>query len=121
MGSWDLSFYKQDFIQNYSINDYVRLIVGEADEGLSVSASLEDARVIAPIWPEERNNPYNRPESLATVAEPDMPLSDRPVDRGETKEGGEGEKTIEKIDKIRLTNVFIESVPSHISHHLNIA
>ncbi len=98
VGSWDLSFYKQDFIQNYSINDYVRLIVGEADEGLSVSASLEDARVIAPIWPEERNNPYNRPESLATVAEPDMPLSDRPVDRGETKEGGEGEKTIEKID-----------------------
>ena len=53
-GTYILKFYRQDFIQDYIINDYVQVIVGEADDsgrGRPFSA-IERGRVIAePRWP----------------------------------------------------------------------
>jgi hypothetical protein len=53
-GTYILKFYKQDFIQDYIINDYVQVIVGEADDsGTGRPFSMIDrGRVIAePRWP----------------------------------------------------------------------
>jgi len=53
-GTYILKFYKQDFIYDYIINDYVQVIVGEADDsgrGRPVSA-IDRGRVVAePRWP----------------------------------------------------------------------
>jgi len=53
-GTYILKFYRQDFIQDYIINDYVQVIIGEADDsgrGRPFSA-IERGRVIAePRWP----------------------------------------------------------------------
>jgi chemotaxis protein histidine kinase CheA len=61
-GTYILKFYKQDFIQDYIINDYVQVIVGEADDsgrGRPFSG-IDRGRVIAePRWP-----------SISEVAEP---------------------------------------------------
>jgi TolA-binding protein len=53
-GTYILKFYRQDFIQDYIINDYVQVIVAEADDsgrGRPFSA-IDRGRVIAePRWP----------------------------------------------------------------------
>jgi hypothetical protein len=53
-GTYILKFYRQDFIQDYIINDYVQVIVSEADDsgrGRPFS-SIDRGRVIAePRWP----------------------------------------------------------------------
>jgi len=53
-GTYILKFYRQDFIQDYIINDYVQAIVGESDDsgrGRPFS-SIDRGRVIAePRWP----------------------------------------------------------------------
>ena len=48
-GTYILRFYRQDFIQDYVINDNVQVIAGERDEN---TGRITDARVIAePRWP----------------------------------------------------------------------
>jgi tetratricopeptide (TPR) repeat protein len=50
-GTYILKFYKQDFIQDYIINDYVQVIVGEAYES-SPGLFGERSRIVAePRWP----------------------------------------------------------------------
>jgi hypothetical protein len=48
-GTYILNFYKQDFIQDYVINDYVQVIVGERS-GTSLMATPERA-IAEPRWP----------------------------------------------------------------------
>jgi hypothetical protein len=53
-GTYILKFYKQDFIQDYIINDYVQVIVGEADDSGRgrTGAVIDRGRVVAePRWP----------------------------------------------------------------------
>ena len=53
-GTYILKFYKQDFIQDYIINDYVQVIVGDAPETLGgrFGSPVDRGRVIAePRWP----------------------------------------------------------------------
>ena len=54
-GTYILKFYKQDFIQDYIINDYVQVIVGEASEDTASRRTgfpVDPGRVVAePRWP----------------------------------------------------------------------
>ncbi|MDR1174935.1 MAG: hypothetical protein LBK83_05635 [Treponema sp.] len=54
-GTYVLKFYKQDFIRDYIINDYVQVIIGRAPEGAGAgwfNAPVDRGRVIAePRWP----------------------------------------------------------------------
>jgi tetratricopeptide (TPR) repeat protein len=54
-GAYALKFYKQDFIRDYILNDYVRVIVGEAPEPQGIAQftpPIDRGRVIAePRWP----------------------------------------------------------------------
>lgn len=53
-GPYSLKFYKQDFIRDSIINDYVRVIVGEAagTGGFGLNPPVDRSRVIAePRWP----------------------------------------------------------------------
>jgi hypothetical protein len=54
-GTYILKFYKQDFIQDYIINDYVQVIVGEAEDGTLSGrpfSVIDRGRVVAePRWP----------------------------------------------------------------------
>ncbi|MDR1278194.1 MAG: hypothetical protein LBK02_05545, partial [Treponema sp.] len=53
-GTYALKFYKQDFIRDYILNDYVQVIVGEAPETSAsgwFSPSLDRGRVRAERWP----------------------------------------------------------------------
>jgi TolA-binding protein len=70
-GTYILKFYKQDFIQDYIINDYVQVIVGEADDaGRGRQGFLTDrGRVVAePRWP-------FIPEAAATTSEAASPAA----------------------------------------------
>jgi len=54
-GTYILKFYKQDFIQDYIVNDYVQVIVGETAENSDagrIGLPVDRGRVIAePRWP----------------------------------------------------------------------
>jgi len=53
-GTYILKFYRQDFIQDYIINDYVQVIVGETDDTVRgrTGAVVDRGRVVAePRWP----------------------------------------------------------------------
>ncbi len=54
-GTFDLKFYRQDFVEDYVINDRVRVTVVEPDAGSAVggfSLPLDRSRVVAePRWP----------------------------------------------------------------------
>jgi len=53
-GTYILKFYRQDFIQDYIINDYVQVIVGEADNSARgrTGSIIDQGRVVAePRWP----------------------------------------------------------------------
>jgi TolA-binding protein len=53
-GTYALKFYRQDFIRDYIINDYVQVIVGEAPETSATgwfSPPLDRGRVSAERWP----------------------------------------------------------------------
>ena len=52
-GTYILKFYRQDFIQDYIINDYVQVVVGELSEDSGRGALFVDrGRVVAePRWP----------------------------------------------------------------------
>ncbi|MDR3335351.1 MAG: tetratricopeptide repeat protein [Treponema sp.] len=67
-GTYGLKFYKQDFLQDYIVNDYVQVIVSDAAEpsgnGL-FKAPVDHGRVIAePRWPalpEDPSTPSSKP------------------------------------------------------------
>jgi TolA-binding protein len=53
-GTYALKFYKQDFIRDYILNDYVQVIVGEAPETSATgwfNPPLDRGRVSAERWP----------------------------------------------------------------------
>jgi tetratricopeptide (TPR) repeat protein len=51
-GTFDLKFYKQDFLRDYILNDYVRVIVNEAPEQDLFVPREDRGRVVAsPRWP----------------------------------------------------------------------
>jgi hypothetical protein len=53
-GTYILKFFRQDFIQDYIINDYVQVIVGEADDSARgrTGSIIDRGRVVAePRWP----------------------------------------------------------------------
>jgi len=53
-GTYILKFYRQDFIQDYIINDYVQVIVGEADDSVRgrTGSVVDRGRIVAePRWP----------------------------------------------------------------------
>jgi len=72
-GTYILKFYKQDFIQDYIINDYVQVIVGEAAENTGAGRfglPKDQGRVIAePRWPP-------LPEPPANTQSPPPPSAD---------------------------------------------
>jgi len=75
-GTYALKFYKQDFIQDYIINDHVQVIAGEADRnsGTGFSGVAADrGRVVAePRWPPpdaaERSSSQTEPASIPEPA-----------------------------------------------------
>jgi hypothetical protein len=50
-GTYILKFYKQDFIQDYIINDYVQVIVGESTEDSGTALRGRDRVIAEPRWP----------------------------------------------------------------------
>ncbi|MDR1430201.1 MAG: tetratricopeptide repeat protein [Spirochaetaceae bacterium] len=79
-GSYALKFYKQDFIRDYIINDYVQVIIGQAPEAAGAgwfNAPIDRGRVIAePRWPlfaenEEKPHVEGDSDRLAAPAEDD--------------------------------------------------
>jgi hypothetical protein len=54
-GTYGLKFYKQDFIRDYILNDYVRVIIGEAPDASGAgwfNPPVDRGRVVAePRWP----------------------------------------------------------------------
>jgi len=67
-GTYILKFYKQDFIQDYIINDYVQVIVGERadDSGNQPGFYIDRGRLVAePRWP-----PVPGPEGVQESARP---------------------------------------------------
>lgn len=55
VGSYSLKFFRQDFIEDYIVNDYVRVIIGESAGGSTLggfSVPVDRGRVVAePRWP----------------------------------------------------------------------
>ena len=73
-GAYILKFYKQDFLQDYIINDYVQVIVGERG---AVSGVISPERVIAePRWPLS-SDPVSPP--AVTAAPPSVPAIESPA------------------------------------------
>jgi TolA-binding protein len=54
-GTYGLKFYKQDFVRDYILNDYVQVIVGDPPEAAAMgwfNPSIDRGRVVAePRWP----------------------------------------------------------------------
>ena len=72
-GTYILRFYRQDFIQDYIINDYVQVIAGERGEN---SGRVAAERVIAePRWPPD---PGTVVEPLPRTT-PEVPVAESPV------------------------------------------
>jgi hypothetical protein len=73
-GTYALKFYRQDFIRDYILNDYVQVIVGEAPDASGIgwfNPPMERGRVVAePRWPpiEGATGP-----AQASAAEPPLP------------------------------------------------
>jgi hypothetical protein len=61
VGTYALKFYKQDFIRDYILNDYVQVIVGEAPDSAGIgwfNPPIDRGRVVAePRWPTIESGP----------------------------------------------------------------
>jgi len=70
-GTYILKFYKQDFIQDYILNDHVQVIVGESPESAEqgrFGVPLDRGRVIAePRWPPSSEYPQAEEEASGTI------------------------------------------------------
>jgi hypothetical protein len=86
-GSYELKFYRQDFVRDYIINDHVQVIVEEAPE-TAVPAGVPAERVTAlPRWPEPasstahisgvqgRSEAQAAPQSGAATGPPAQPVT----------------------------------------------
>jgi len=92
-GTYILKFYKQDFIQDYIINDHVQVIIGDAPEilGGRFGIPIDQGRVIAePRWPlvpesqpVTRDTPPAAQSAPAPVAQGTEPAAE-PVQAAET-------------------------------------
>jgi hypothetical protein len=55
VGTYSLKFFRQDFIEDYVVNDYVRVVIGESAGGSTLggfSVPVDRGRVVAePRWP----------------------------------------------------------------------
>ena len=72
-GTYILRFYRQDFIQDYIVNDYVQVIVGESAAVTANQPGMERSRIIAePRWPPLAGLPAPTP----TPAPIPMPATD---------------------------------------------
>jgi TolA-binding protein len=68
-GTFGLKFYKQDYIRDYILNDYVQVIVGEAPEREMFAPIDEPGRVItAARWP---SIPEEEPPAAENTGAPD--------------------------------------------------
>jgi tetratricopeptide (TPR) repeat protein len=75
-GTYILKFYKQDFIQDYIINDYVQVIVGETDDSGTGRAfsNIDRGRVVAePRWPFVPEAAGSASETTSLPAMPQAP------------------------------------------------
>jgi tetratricopeptide (TPR) repeat protein len=78
-GTYGLKFYKQDFVQDYILNDHVQVIVGEPPEAAVMGwfdPSINRGRVIAePRWPSalEEAEALGRNSPARIVAAPAVP------------------------------------------------
>jgi hypothetical protein len=94
-GTYALKFYKQDFIRDYILNDYVQVIVGETPESPHFTLSTDRGRVIAePRWPrlpEPASSPGQAAVSVGSLPMGDSPQGEgRPVAPVPTPEQGPG-------------------------------
>ena len=77
-GTYILRFYRQDFLQDYIVNDYVQVIVGESDEN---TARVSGDRVVAePRWPPDPGavvapGPAATPQTSPPVQAPTTPAA----------------------------------------------
>ena len=75
-GTYILKFYRQDFIQDFIINDHVQVIVGEASYSTDTGSLIDRGRVIAePRWPTE---PAAQDQPTEPAAQ-DQPPEERPA------------------------------------------
>jgi hypothetical protein len=71
-GTYILRFFRQDFIQDYLLHDYVQVIVGERREDTAVTGLPARDRIIAePRWPAERG-----PAAAPVAQEEDLQILD---------------------------------------------
>jgi hypothetical protein len=80
-GTYTLKFYKQDFIEDYIINDYVQVIVNENSAGTNRSQPLDRGRVLAePRWPAlpEESEP-TLPPATSAAGTPNPPAVQDPA------------------------------------------
>jgi TolA-binding protein len=94
-GTYTLKFYKQDFIQDYILNDHVQVIIGEAPDNTAAgwfSPPVDRSRVVAePRWPTVAEEAESRRsgssgQNTDTAARPPASGTALPADRsaGET-------------------------------------
>ncbi len=79
-GTWELMFYKQDFIEDYIIEDYLYLVVGATEEGLEAPSGLSGGdlpRLVAERWPPEPGAKELKEEKLKDIAEGEPEEADR--------------------------------------------
>jgi hypothetical protein len=78
-GTYGLKFYKQDFIRDYVLNDYVQVVVGEAPDAAGAgwfNPPVDRGRVVAePRWPPvpSREEAESSPASAAVSSVPVRP------------------------------------------------
>ncbi|AEF81739.1 conserved hypothetical protein [Leadbettera azotonutricia ZAS-9] len=77
VGTYALKFYKQDFIRDYILNDYVQVIVGEAPDSSGIgwfNPPIDRGRVVAePRWPTIESGPTGTAPAL-----PETPVAETP-------------------------------------------
>jgi hypothetical protein len=100
-GTYILKFYKQDFVQDYIINDHVQVIIGEVFENTGIiqpGFPVERDRVIAePRWPPVAGSAAATPSArIQPSVSPAAPPAGTTTDsQAETGSGGETSSSME--------------------------
>ncbi|MCL2833432.1 MAG: tetratricopeptide repeat protein [Treponema sp.] len=78
-GTYSLKFYKQDFIRDYILNDYVQVIIGDAPDSAGIgwfNTPQDQSRVIAePRWPLPESSSALQPSSAMQPSSASQPSS----------------------------------------------
>lgn len=114
VGTYSLKFYKQDFIRDYILNDYVQVVVGEAPAASSVGGfapPVDRSRIVAlPRWPvsETESSPTagsdSRTSSINTDAS--VPTAARSPAQNQTDvqpEPDTGDDSVQAEESVRST------------------